>query len=100
MSNVNKSRYVWSPENGGCIMEQHWIKGSWMNWCSQDEGDFPVHDKRAKAVVKWQNLQLRRNKLLQKSNALQIRAAMLQQKQQKLMKDIRGSYAVLRAGAE
>ena len=93
----DKRRYVWSPENGGCLMEQRTDhEGIWRDWNSQDEGEYPVITQRVKAIVDWQNISVKRDVLQykidhhkQKMLDLQAISLKLREKQDKLMIKIR-----------
>ena len=63
-----KKRYVWSPENGGCITEQRFVDGMFRDWNSQEEGMYPLFTNKVKQVVKWYNLLAKHQEQKQKAH--------------------------------
>jgi hypothetical protein len=71
-----KQRYIWSPECGGCLMLQEYAPDQWRNQASTDEGQFPTHDKTAKAAVKRMNAHLRAQMCFERAKKLHSQAMM------------------------
>jgi hypothetical protein len=56
-----KQRYVYSAEYKGLMLQRYSEKEqAWRDWSSAQEGELPVNDARAKRIVKWSNLRLRK----------------------------------------
>lgn len=93
---TSKNRIVWSPDCGGCMMEQKMVNGAWVDNNSMEEGSYPVNDKYTKVIVKWYNLNLRKNQAMNRAWLLQQKylsalqqAAKIEAQKTELMKKYR-----------
>lgn len=82
-------RVVWSPKCGGCMMVQRKYNevidtvsravgvGTWVDWSSACEGEYPVRDAKAIADARFYTANIVAERAEHDAKALEERAAML-----------------------
>lgn len=85
-------RVVWSPENGGCLMTQRKYRradlgvtakqaiGIWIDWGSDQEGEWPSNTPRARAAAGFADAERRARDLEDAAKAIETRAAVMRTK--------------------
>ena len=83
-----RERFIWSPENGGCLMLQRLIEKNgmlgWANWASQEEGQYPQDDQQTRRAVILMNRRLRAAELHERASRLETKARVLRHRAREL----------------